>query len=132
MTIEADLYSLLTSSTNIAAYSSNRVYEEQLPQSAIYPAINYFLVSAVREPLMGLDAVNIQSRFQIDCWATSPSSVNAFTNVVISAIERYKSSTGTMAIESIFIDDVQVIAEKDPDEAVFRRTIDALVFYKSS
>lgn len=132
MTIEADLRGILTSSTSVSAYSSNRVYQDQLPQNVTYPAISYFLVSAPRIPLMGSDAVNIQARFQIDCWAASPSSANAFTNAVIGAIERYGSSSGTMAIETIFIDDVQTIPERDPDEEVYRRAIDAIVCYRSS
>ena len=132
MTIEADLRGILTTSTSVAAYSSNRVYQDQLPQSPTYPAISFLLVSAPRIPLMGNDAVNIPARFQFDCWAASPSSANGLMNAVIGAIERYGSSTGTMAIETIFIDDVLTIPERDPDEEVFRRTIDAIVHYRSS
>jgi len=132
MTIEADLRGILTTLTSVAAFSSNRVYQDQLPQNVTYPAISYLLVSAPRIPLMGTDAVNIPARFQFDCWATNPSSANALANAVIGAIERYGSSTGTVTIETIFIEDVQTIPERDPDEEVFRRTIDAIVHYKSS
>jgi hypothetical protein len=132
MTIEADLRGILTTSTSVAAFSSNRVYQDQLPQNVTYPAISFFLVSAPRIPLMGTDAVNIPARFQFDCWGASPSSANSLKNAVIASIERYKSSTGTMVIESIFIDEEQTIPERDPDEEVFRRTIDAIVNYKSS
>ena len=133
MTIEADVRGILISSTSVSAYcSTQRVYQDQLPQNVTYPAISYFLVSAPRIPLMGNDAVNIPARFQFDCWAASPSSANGLTNAVIGAIERYGSTTGTMVIETIFIEDVQTIPEQDPDEEVFRRTIDAIVFYKSS
>jgi hypothetical protein len=132
MTIEADLYSLLTTSTSLAALSSNRVYQDQLPQNVTYPAISYFLVSAPRIPLMGNDAVNIPARFQIDCWAATPTAANTLTNTVIGAIERYGSTSGSVVIETIFIDDVQAIPEHDPDEEVFRRAIDTIVQYRSS
>jgi hypothetical protein len=132
MTIEADLRGILTGSTSVAAFSSNRVYQDQLPQNPSYPAISFLLISEIRYPLMGVDAVNIQSRYQFDCWGTSPSSANGLKNAVIGAIERYGSSTGTKDIETIFIEDVQTIPERDPDEEVFRRTIDAIVHYRSS
>ena len=133
MTIEADLVSILRGSSSVAAYSSNRVYLEQLPQNVTYPAISYLLVSSVRTPLMGNDAVNVQSRFQFDCWAATPSSANALSDALLRAIERYgPSSTGTMDIETIFIEDVQTITEEDPDEKVFRRSIDAVVCYRTS
>ena len=134
MTIEADLVGILRASTSVTAYTSTqRIYQEFLPQNATIPAVSYFLVSAPRIPLMGSDAVNIQARYQFDCWAATPSSANGLTNAVLGAIERYgPSSSGTVAIETIFIDDVQSVDEDDPDEKVFRRSIDAIVCYRSS
>lgn len=132
MTIEADLRGLLITSTSVAALSSNRVYLDQLPQNVTYPAISFMEISAIRTPLMGNDAVNIQSRYQFDCWAETSTQANALRNSVIGAIERYTSSTGTMTIETIFIEEVQSITEPDINENLFRRMIDTIVFYKSS
>ena len=132
MTIEADLRGLLTTSTSVAALSSNRVYLDFMPQDVTYPAISFLLISAPRVPLMGTDAVNIPARFQFDCWAETSTGANALTNAVIGAIERYGSSTGTMTIETIFVEDVQSLPEPDIDENVYRRSIDAIVHYRSS
>jgi len=130
MTVEADLRSLLTTSTSIAALSSNRVYQNHLIQAATYPAISYNRISTVYTSCMGTDVANVAARFQIDCWDDDPTGVNALAMAVKTAIQRYGSTSGTVVIETIFIDDHYVVEQEDLDENLYRVSIDAIVHYK--
>jgi hypothetical protein len=130
MTIEADLRGILTTSTSVAALSSDRVYHINLIQGVTYPAISYLRISTTRESCMGNDAVNVAARFQFDCWDDDATGANALGTAVRSALQRYGSSTGTVEIETIFIEDQQEIPERDTDENVYRISIDAIVHYK--
>lgn len=128
MTVEADLRGVLLGSTYVTAYST-KVYATLLPQEVSLPAISYTRISTIRESLMGNDATNVAARFQFDCWADDPTEVRNLGNGVRVALQRYGSSTGTVTIETIFIDDQQEIPERDEDENIFRVSIDAIVHY---
>ena len=109
MTIDADLLDLLTNSTSLAALSSDRTYPEQLPQNVIYPAMSYGLISEERFPMMGQDAENVSARYQIDCWDENALGARLLGSTVRQTLQRYESSTGTVEIETIFIDSRQGI-----------------------
>lgn len=133
MTIEADLYTILTGSTSVTALSSNRIYPMMLPQKCTYPAISYFRVSTVPNHLFSVDAANVQARFQVDCWDDDALGSRALANAVSTALNRIGRSTSrTVVMEDIFFDNQQDLPERDLDEDVFRVSMDFLVYYLES
>ena len=130
MSVEADLYGILVGSTSVAALSSQRIYPTLLPQNTVYPAISYLRISSERYPLMGGDAVNVASRFQVDCWDDDALGSRTLANTVRQALQRYGSSTGTVTIDTIFIDQQQEIPERDLDEDIYRVSFDFLIHYR--
>lgn len=129
MTVEADLRGVLLGSTQITALTT-QVYSTLIPQNAALPVITYSRISTTRESCMGTDAANVAARFQFDCWADDPTETRTIGNAVRTVLQRYGSSTGTVTIETIFIEDQQEIPEDDEDETIFRESIDVIVHYK--
>jgi hypothetical protein len=129
MTVEADLRGVLLASTQITALTT-QVYATLMPQNAALPLVTYYRISTVRESCMGTDAANVAARFQFDCWADDPTEARSVGNTLRSVLQRYGSSTGTVTIETIFIEDQQEILERDEDEDVYRVSLDLIVHYK--
>ena len=129
MTLETDLRAVLLASTSVTALST-QVYATMLPQGVSLPAVSYLRVSTVRESCMGHDATNVMARFQFDCWAGNPTTARLLVGAIRSTLQRYKSSTGTVTIETIFVADQQEIPERDIDEDTFRDSLDFMVHYK--
>src|SRR3982750_2104959 len=68
--IEAALYSILSTDPAITAIVSDRIYYNRRPDSPVNPSLSYFLViSMPMESLSG--PVDLSSpTFQFDCWST--------------------------------------------------------------
>lgn len=119
MTIEADIRGVLTSSTGLAALSSNRVYSAMIPENATLPYLYFDRVQTVRYPCMGADSRLKSVQFAVGCWAELSSDARNLVAKASSALDRYASSTGTVTIQSIFLGNQQDEPELDLDQNIY-------------
>lgn len=111
--VEADLYTRLTSSTDVTSQVSDRVYPLPLPQEATIPALTWQKISGPREHAMGQDPGEAHSRFQLDCWGESLNDTLAIRDGLLSGLSRWSSSTGSVTVYDVFLINEQQSYEDD-------------------
>jgi hypothetical protein len=131
MTIEADIRGVLTSSTGLAALSSNRVYSAMIPEDAALPYLYFDRIETVRFPCMGADSRLKGARFAIGCWAEYSSDARNLSLKASSALDRYASSTGTVTIQRVFLGNQQDEPELDPDEDIFCASLEVTAYFST-
>lgn len=131
MTIEADIRGVLTSSTGLAALSSNRVYSAMVPENATLPYIYFDRVETIRYPLMGADSRLKTVKFEIGCWAALSSDARNLSAKASSALDRYASSTGTVTIQRIFLGNQQDEPVLDIDMNIYCASLEVLAHFST-
>jgi len=131
MTVEADIRGVLTSSTGLAALSSNRVYSAMIPETATLPYLYFDRVETIRYPCMGADSRLKTARFVIGCWAEFSSDARNLAVKASSALDRDASSTGTVTIQRVFLGNQQDEPELDPDENIYCASLEVLVHFST-
>lgn len=86
MTTEDVLRAALVGDNTITGIVANRIYPNVLPDTVTFPAIAFHTVSAVR-----IGGVCVQRRIQVDCYASSYSSVKALRNAVQALADTQKN-----------------------------------------
>ena len=127
MTIEAVLYTRLSTFAGLTALVATRVYPLAAPQNVTAPYLTYRRVSAIRESAMGADANNVTARFQIDVWASSFASARNVAEQVRLAMQRWTNATGT-TVDDTFIENQ--IDLYDPEIDTFHIAVDIRTHYR--
>lgn len=83
MAVESDVYTALTGNVTLAALISTRCYPVRLPDNATYPACVYTTIDDVQNASKG----KMRSRVQIDCYASSYTSLKSVRDAVQGAID---------------------------------------------
>ena len=96
MTLEDTLYDLLSGTAAITTLVSDRIYEMRRDQGSGLPALVYWRVSGPRVHSHDGASGLAHPRFQVDCWATTPSGANALAEAVRTAVDAY--STGDIKV----------------------------------
>ena len=125
MTFEADFKSHLQSDGTISGTVNDRIYPSVMPQSSTLPAITYSFVSG--NPQTSIDGFTSGvSRYgiQIDCWASSYSSVIA---LALAVRNRLKTNAATF---SIVITEYPLFDDYEPDTKLYRRSIGCACWFK--
>lgn len=104
MSIEAALFTLLTTTPSIAAKVADRVYPKQLPQDPTTPAIVYHRISGPREHSHDGSSGLAHPRFQLDMYAGSYLEAKALADAVRVAIDGYKGTVEGVEIQAIFLE----------------------------
>lgn len=84
--IGEQIYSRLTTHSDVAALVGNRVYPIILPQDPTLPAITYQIIS--QTPTGGNIHLH-NMRLQVDCWSTSYAGADGLAAKVIAALRLY-------------------------------------------
>lgn len=122
--IEASLYSTLTTYAGLTALISTRVYAEEMPQGATLPCIVYRRISTPRVQAFGSAQTIVSSRprFQFTCWA--PAQGGAL--VAIGVIGQVRAALQASSYAVTFADERPL---RDPDTDLHRRDLDAFVLH---
>lgn len=131
MTVEADIRGVLTTSTGLAALSSNRVYSAMIPEEATLPYVYFERTGTVRYPCMGADSRLKTALFDIGCWAELSSDARNLSLKASSALDRYASSTGTVSIQRVFLGDQQDEPVLDPDQNIYCASLQVTVHFST-
>lgn len=105
MSIEAALFSLLTSNADVSGKIADRLYPKVLPQDPSYPAGVYHKVSGAREHSHDGASGLARPRFQFDLYATSYAAAIALATAVREAIDGFKGISAGVSIEGCFLED---------------------------
>jgi hypothetical protein len=122
MTVAALLKTALTNISGISSLVGTRAHPIFLPQSPTLPAISYQRISSTGQ---NGTSERKQSRWQINCWASTHVGVTALAAAVKAGLEEYHDADQTPAI-----DYVRVVGELDDfDDTVktYRIIIDVML-----
>jgi hypothetical protein len=121
MSLESNLYSLLSSDVNITAIVSARIYPVTLPQGAALPALTYSRISTTPEYTHdGAEGI-ARARVQIDCWAERHATALSLAQAVLGALV----GATDMGV-SFFENEVDLY---EPERGIYHRVLDMIVWY---
>ena len=85
MSVESDLYTLLSGNAGITALVSTRIYPDVLPEECAYPAIAFS--RARTEPLVGVSGqvFGADVDVSVGCWAETRTAADAVADAVETA-----------------------------------------------
>lgn len=128
MTVEADLYSRVSTYAGFVNLASTRIYYSSAPQKPTMPYATFSRISSIRHHMMGSDAGVVHARFQFDAWASTPDSARALLEQIRQAIQRHRG-TSTVTIDDILIES-DIDLEKEDDSKIYHSSLDAIVIYR--
>jgi len=119
MSIEATLFTALTTYAGLSTLIAARLYPDAVPQGATLPCIVYQRISTPRTQVLGsTQAVAVsRPRFQFSCWALTASGALAVADQLRAAL---LATSYPVTLESEY-------TLRDPDSNYSRRNIDAFV-----
>ncbi len=113
MSIQSELWSHLTSDTNITDLVGTRIYPLKAPQNVSSPYMTYQVVNGRNDQCMSGDVYQKDTRFQIDVWSKKYSEADAIKEAVKSSIIGFKSSY-----------DINNNEDYEPKTELYRQIID--------
>lgn len=128
MSVETELYTRLSGYTTLTNLTSTRQHPNVLPENETMPAISWRRVSDQRVSAMGADVVNVRARFQIDCWASTYTSMRAVADAVRGALQRYSNlSTGGVIEDTYFLNQTEFY---ENDTGIHHAALDFEINYR--
>lgn len=128
MTIDAALYSRLTDAAgDLRPLVSTRVYPVRFPQDVTHPCVTYQRISEQRYPAMGSDAEIVDTRFQVDGWATTYDQMRSLSSAIIERLQRWTSAT-PVVVQDTFI--ISANDEYDDQAELYRALVDIRLIYE--
>jgi len=87
----------------VKALVVKRIYPTVASQLGTLPLIVYQQISGRREHTMTESVGLVESRYQVDCWATTYTGAQALAKTVRVALDNHSGTTGTVKIEVIHL-----------------------------
>lgn len=128
MTIEAVLFTRLSTFAGLTALVGTRIYPSVAPQNVTAPFVTYRRISAVRRSGFGQDIGIVSARFQLDAIALTYSSMRAVVEQIVLALQRWRSDLTNPAVIETFIENEYEIYEDEPD--LYHGAVDVIVHYR--
>lgn len=114
MTMEASLFSYLSTNAGITAIIGTRVYPGIIPQSGVQPCIVYNKQSRTRQQLFcGTDGL-LSTRLEIDCYADSYIKSVALANAVTAALQDFSGNMAGTEVPRIFLENEIDLSDIEP------------------
>ena len=124
MSLEGDLYWLLTNNAAIVVLVAGRVYPLDLPQLPVLPAVVYQSISTVPTYSQSGNSNLPQTRVQVSCWATTHTAVISLAKAIKNVLE------GRTLIGSGFVQDERDVPE--PETEYYHRIVDVLIWHSDA
>jgi hypothetical protein len=125
MTIETGLRTHLLADGPLAALVVARVYPLKLPQSPIYPALTYEIISDIPHRGLAGDSDRERIRARIHCWAATYTGAVDLAGKVRTAVADFSGLMGTTKVSSVKFESWNDIFEDVPE--VYRRIADFFI-----
>ena len=131
MSVEATLFTRLTTHAGLSALISTRVHPNKLPQGVALPAVSYRRVSAARVSAMGADTGLVRARFQFDAWAAGYQALLDVKEQLRLALERFSTTTGTVIQDIFFLNETDMFeAAKEREAEIHHGALDFEIIYE--
>jgi len=112
MTVEADIFSRLSSYTGLSALVSTRIYPGLLKQNTTYPAVSYRRVSSERPSVMAADTGIVRARFQFDIWSNHYGDMISAKEQLRLALQRYRGTATVQILGTFILTDLDLYEEE--------------------
>lgn len=109
MTINASIFTRLSTFAGLTALVGNRSFPVEVPQNSEYPAVSYLKITGERVLVMGVNSGLVRALFQFDCWSGEHANgdrgtydeARAVADQVVKALDRWTNTVGTVVQDSI-------------------------------
>ena len=136
MTIEASIYTRLSTFAGVTGLVGNRTFPVEVPQNSDMPAISYRRIATERTLVMGVNSGLVRALFQFDCWSGvhangtrgSVDEARAVANQVVKALDRWSNTVGTVVQDSIPRRDLDLPPEEDGK--TYHSEVEFEIFYE--
>ena len=129
MSLEAELYARLTADGGVSALVVTRVYPDVLPQGVTYPAIRYQRISTARLYNLGGKADQADTRFQIDCYATTRIGAIALADAVRAALDSQTGLWGSIAIRNVTTENETADLEPGVEPKIYNQRLEFFIIH---
>lgn len=129
MSLETDLWTLLTTDSAVRALAGERLYPLLIPQDLTTPALAYQVISAPGQYTHDQGDIGlIRARVQITGQASSYSTLHALLEAVRAAVTGYAGTVGDTHFQAIFVENYR----QDWAETFLRPAgrIDLVIWYR--
>lgn len=114
MTMEASLFTFLTSDPAVSALIGTRMYPGVIPQGGLQPCIVYAKTSRTRQQLFcGTDGL-LLTRIDIDCYAKRYIESVALANAVTAALQDFSGDMAGLAVPRVFLENEIDLSDIEP------------------
>jgi hypothetical protein len=124
MSIEVELYTLVSGDNRVRSLAGSRVYPLVQPQDAPLPGIVYQEIFTETVVAADGDSGQRRSRYQWSAWGATYASVKSLRDALVAALNGYSGG----GIERIAIDAMN--DDYEPDTKQFRQIVEIEVFYR--
>ena len=136
MTIEAVIFTRLSTFAGVTALVGDRTFFVEVPQNSEMPAISYRRITGERIPVMGVNSGLVRALFQFDCWSGekadgtrgSVDEARAVADQVIKALDRWTNTVGTVVQDSFPRRDLDLPPEEDGK--MYHSAVDFEIFFE--
>lgn len=112
--LEAWLFTFLTTDEAVAEIVGTRVYEEVVPQGAAYPAITYTTIGGERGYTLNNTNRQAINRVQVSVWAQDGIGRRRLADAVAARLDGYRGTLNGKTVQSVFLDGELNVYEKSP------------------
>jgi len=115
--VEKTLVEFMLANAALTALVSTRINWQFRPQGGLLPAIVLHRISGVRDYAMEGPTGLVESRVQIDCWASTHLSAITVAQAVRTLLSGIRRTFGDMQFQGVFIDSERHDFEKEGNAA---------------
>lgn len=96
--IATAIYSILSTNTNVSTLVGTRIYPNEVPQKATFPAI-YFVTDQIKPFPCRLPSGTFQGAFEVGVLAKNYDSAIAVLNAIRTALDYYDGTAGGFSLK---------------------------------
>ena len=112
-----------------SALVSNRIYWLQRPQASALPAVTLTRVSAIHNYHHRGDSGLIESRVQVDCWATTFAGAKGASRAIIAHLTGATFEQDGIRFQGAFVDGERDTFEGDVNPPLYRASVDFMLWH---
>lgn len=127
MSIEAAIFSLLTTDSSVSSLVGTRLYPLLAPQDAATPFIVYQRVSASRWTSLEGPSGMAQPRIQIDAYTSTYAAAKTLATAIREKLSGYRGTVAGTRIGGITLITDQDLIENEKDPKLYRVSMDFMV-----
>lgn len=130
--MEEALRSILTGAASVTGQTGTRIYWGLVPQSAALPFIRMTVVSGIRDYALSGATSLVDSRVQVDCYATSYGGAKLLARAVMATLSAYRGEVPGVEIGGVFVESERDLSEPDQGDTQtrFRVSVDLTVWWR--